>query len=500
MRRRLGSLGVRMVVASGVLAIVVAAVFAVLVLATSSLRTATTREARSKDVTTGTLSLEKVVLDLESGLRGFVLSGNPGLLEPWTRARPQVKARLAELKRLVADDPAETRRVRELAQSIAAYESDYGEPLIAIARESPAAARSPVATSEGERRIALIRRRLTGLLAVENARASASAASAKRESARARELGVAGLAVSAVLIMLFGLFLARRIARPVRQVAAGASHLAAGELSTRLEEGGPGEVGELTRSFNAMAESLEEHSVELEAQNERLRESDRLKSELVNIVSHELRTPLTSILGFTSVLRTRELGEAERQQYLAIVEEQARRLSALIEDFLDLQRIEEGHLELKQELIDVAALLREEARVFEAQSARHTLKLALPEDRLPVQGDRARLTQVVGNLLSNAIKYSPEGGDVELAGEDTGEFVHVRVRDYGVGISPEQQTKIFTKFFRGDAAARGISGTGLGLALAREIVEAHGGRMGFTSATDEGSTFWLDLPTAADGG
>ena len=488
------SLGTRVLVASVLLAIVVAVVFSVLLLAISSLHKATNSEARSKDVTAATLSLEKVVLDLEAGLRGFVISGQPDLLAPWNRARPAFRSRLADLSRLVADDPQESRQVRDVAGFVDAYEHDYGAPLIAIARESPAAARSPLAIAEGQRRIAIIRRRLTSLLTTENARASASAASAKHETAQALVLGVSGLGVSAVLILLYGLYLTRAVVAPVREVASGATRLAAGDLSARLPESGPGEIGELQQAFNVMAGSLEEGRVELETQNERLRQSDRLKSELVSIVSHELRTPLTSILGFTSIIRTREISDEDRAQYLAIVEDQARRLSTLVEDFLDLQRIEAGHLELKQELIDMAALLREEALVFETQSAQHTFKLALPDASLPVCGDPSRLKQVVGNLLSNAVKYSPQGGEVEVAGEKMGAFVHIGVRDHGVGIPADQHERIFTKFFRGDAPGRGISGTGLGLTVSREIVEAHGGRIGFTSAADAGSTFWVELP------
>jgi signal transduction histidine kinase len=311
-------------------------------------------------------------------------------------------------------------------------------------------------------------------------------------------LGVGGLGLSAALVLVLGFYLAHSIGRPVRAAAAAATQLAAGRLSVRLTEKGPGEIGELTRAFNSMADSLEQSRRELEALNELLLEQSQLKSELVSIVSHELRTPLTSIIGFTNVLLTRPHDDAARSRYLGIVDEQARRLAGLIDDFLDLQRIEDGRLELRQELIDVVALLREQEQLFAVQSTRHTLKFELPADRpLPVRGDPDRLNQVLGNLISNAIKYSPDGGEVELAGEGVDDIVRVRVRDHGIGIPAEQQPSIFTKFFRGDASKHGIAGTGLGLALAREIVEAHGGRIGFSSAADRGSTFWIELPAAS---
>ena len=160
------------------------------------------------------------------------------------------------------------------------------------------------------------------------------------------------------LIALFGIVLARSIGRPVRAVADGANRIAGGELSLRLPEEGPGEVGELTRAFNEMAERLEASHHELEDQNEELRESERGKTELVSIVSHELRTPLASVLGFTSLLLKREFDPPTRRHYLGIVDAQARRLAALLEDFLDVQRIEHEGVDLAPEKIDLASLDR----------------------------------------------------------------------------------------------------------------------------------------------
>jgi signal transduction histidine kinase len=219
-----------------------------------------------------------------------------------------------------------------------------------------------------------------------------------------------------------------------------------------------------------------------------------MKTELVSIVSHELRTPLASVLGFTALLLKREFDPPIRRHYLGIVDAQARRLAALLEDFLDVQRIEHEGLDLATERVDLAALLDEQAELYAEQSPKHTVEVELEERPLAVRGDPDRLAQVVGNLLSNAIKYSPEGGTVRLAAERSDAGVRVIVRDEGLGIPEDQQERIFTKFFRGDAGATGITGTGLGLAVSREIVEAHGGSIGFDSDPATGSTFWVELP------
>jgi signal transduction histidine kinase len=230
------------------------------------------------------------------------------------------------------------------------------------------------------------------------------------------------------------------------------------------------------------------------AQNEALQASEHAKSELISIVSHELRTPLSSVLGFTKLLLERDFEEHERRRYLGIVDAEARRLASLAEDFLDVQLLEEGKLELVTETLDAAALVREQVALFFGHGGEHTVDLRLPDEPLWVDVDPDRLSQVVGNLLANAIKYSPEGGNVEVRAEALRGDVRIVVRDSGLGIPREDQAHIFTKFFRGRAAASGIPGTGLGLAVARQIVEAHGGVIGFASEEGRGTTFWIELP------
>ncbi|HUP33183.1 MAG TPA: ATP-binding protein [Gaiellaceae bacterium] len=478
---------------SGALAILVGAAFIALILAVSAQREATEREGHSKETTVASLQVERLVLDIETGIRGLTITGSRRYLDPYEQALAELPQRIATLRGLVANDPSQRARTAELVRLIGEYRTSAAA-MVSLVRETPEIGREPLVINEAKRYTDEVRLRFRRFRAAEDMLAADAARVASSRSRLAFVVGGIAVGASMLLIVLFGVVLSRSIGRPIRAVASGARRLASGELSLRLPVEGAGEVGELTRSFNAMAERLEQSRHELEAQNEELRESERMKTELVSIVSHELRTPLASVLGFTALLLKRDFDAPSRRHYLGIVDAQARRLAALLEDFLDVQRIEHEGVDLAAERIDLALLLDEQAQLYAAQSPNHRLEVALAERPLTVRADPGRIAQVVGNLLSNAIKYSPAGGTVELVATRRGDGVRIAVRDEGLGIPEDQQSRIFTKFFRGDAGATGITGTGLGLAVSREIVEAHGGSIGFDSDPGEGTTFWLELP------
>jgi signal transduction histidine kinase len=494
-RARNASLSTRVVVGSALLSLFVAAAFAMLVYAISTLDDATKRERHATAVTAATLRLEKLVLDLQTGVRGYVLTGKANALEPYRTARAALPEKLAAFEKLPQTAP-QRRRAENLAEQIQFYVNDYTQNVLLLARELPAASRSQAVTMEDETEISGIRAGFKRFLSEENVLAARRTSAAQRRSNEAIILAVFGLIASAALIAGFGLYLARSIGRPVQSVADGATRLAGGDLSTRLVPAGPREVRELTESFNRMAERLEQSRRELETRNERLKKSEEAKSELVTVVAHELRTPLASILGFTSVLRHRETTPEEQRQYLDIIDAQGHRLASLVNDFLDVQRLDEGKLTLSRELVDMSRIVRDQTDLFSGQSPKHLIDVALPEAPLPVRGDPNRLAQVVANLLSNAIKYSPEGGLVRIEGDRENGHVKISVNDEGIGIPDEIQREIFGKFVRGHATANGIEGSGLGLAISRSLVEAHGGRIDFKSRSGEGSTFWFELPAA----
>jgi signal transduction histidine kinase/CHASE3 domain sensor protein/phage shock protein A len=244
--------------------------------------------------------------------------------------------------------------------------------------------------------------------------------------------------------------------------------------------------GELVGRIFVVRETTEEH------------DADRFKDELMATVSHELRTPLAAILGFTELLLTRDFSTDERRQHTQTVHAQAQRLSDLIGDFLDLQRLDQHAGRLSQEQVDLSTVLREQVALYAAQSDAHPIALRLPEAPLLTRGDARSLARVVGNLLSNAIKYSPDGGAVTVDAARHADTISVSVTDAGIGIPAEARERIFDRFYRVDSSeTRSIGGTGLGLSLVREIVREHGGSVTVDSLDGHGSTFSVTLPIAS---
>jgi len=475
----------------------IGATLALFFVANARLKSANTATARSATVSAAAFDVRAAVVAIDQALQGVVERYNATSLAQWRYAARSWESPAADLERAAAaSSDQQERRAHALRDEIRSYIDDYGEPVVGIARVSPSAVRSWDANTEGARR-------LTQIISDTDAVARNSAVIAANRSADAGRLadqatiaGIVALVLTPVLLILLGLWLARVVADPLRRTVAAASEVAAGNFDVRLNDRRRDEFGELAHVFNAMTESLAVSRSELIERADSLERSERHKTELISMVSHEVRTPLASVLGFTRLLLERNLPEADRRRYLEIVDAEATRLAALVSDFLDARLIEEGRFSLRREPFDLRSLVREQAEVTLGHDESHELELELPEVPLRIDGDRARLAQVVGNVLSNAVKYSPDGGTITVgAAEDHG-HARVWIADEGTGIPPEHRGQLFQPFYRGDAAAAGIPGTGLGLAVSRRIVEAHDGRIGF-DPLDRGTRFWFDLPLEA---
>jgi PAS domain S-box-containing protein len=252
-----------------------------------------------------------------------------------------------------------------------------------------------------------------------------------------------------------------------------------------------------------LAEDLtESQQLELELHQSQARaeanaELNRAKDEMMSMVSHEMRTPLASIVGFTELLATRETTPTRRAEYLAVMLQEGRRLTALINDFLDLRRIEGGHLTMRFAPGDINALIRRAVALI-GDPAGISIETRLADDMPLVRIDGDSIFRVVANLLSNARKYSPDGGTIVVGAGVVADMVEVYVQDHGLGIPGDALPKVFGKFYRVENPDRiGIKGTGLGLSICKNIVEAHGGAIGVSSdGLGKGTRFHFTVPFA----
>ncbi len=252
-----------------------------------------------------------------------------------------------------------------------------------------------------------------------------------------------------------------------------------------------GEMARMSRDA-AAAEAMREV--------ESLREVARLKDEFLGQVSHELRTPLTIIHGYAELIADGSLRkEGQIRETAAEVHENSSLMLRLVDDLLDTSRLESGRLSLKYEITDLAPWLERTTAAFAQASSTHRIVSSLPGSLPLARVDLARLGQVVNNLLTNAVRYSPEGSEVWVSARTlrSGEL-EIRVADQGIGIAADERERIFEKFYRGkDGATHSVRGTGLGLAVAKMLVEAHLGQIRVESEVGRGSTFIVRLPTSS---
>lgn len=294
-----------------------------------------------------------------------------------------------------------------------------------------------------------------------------------------------------VFIILISLLVSRRIIWPVRQLAGAAREISAGKFKTQVPVESADEIGALQGEFNSMAK--------------RLGELDELKSEFLAKITHDLRNPLGAIMGYAEVLLMGIKGPLTPQQKhsLETMQLNAGYLSELINNILDVTKLEAGRMEYSKEELDIGEAAASVAQLMQVKAAEYGVALtAQAQDGLPpAHGDSQAIRRVLTNLVSNALKFTPKGGSVVLqatASSDGG--VTVAVRDTGIGIPADKMARVFSKFaqvHKGADLPRRVPGTGLGLVICKEVVEGHGGRIWVESEPGKGTAFFFSLPPAS---
>ena len=305
--------------------------------------------------------------------------------------------------------------------------------------------------------------------------------------------------VMSILVVAIAIWMASVLTKRITLMGDGIRRFQEGDLSYRLEVKGSDEMASLTKSFNRMADEVQHSIVRLDDSRRSAESANRMKSEFLASMSHELRTPLNGILGFSELLEA-ELEDPMLREYAQTIRTSGSHLLALVTDVLDLAKIEAGRMIFNTEKINLPDLLREVVGIQAGHALRKGLELTLVEDALPpfVYADGLRLRQILFNLTSNALKFTNEGrvtvrAKVEKVNER--DFVRIEVEDTGIGIRPEDQQLVFEKFRQSESfSTRSHEGSGLGLALARQLAEHMGGGVDVTSTVGVGSIFYVRLP------
>jgi signal transduction histidine kinase len=465
-----GGLAGRMVVASGLLALVIGAAFAVLLSSVADLRAAERRARESESVLVVANRLERLVVDLETGQRGFIITGQEGFLQPWRDAQAAIPGQAATLERLVDGNPEQQARAQRIAQATTSYLHDYSIPLVETARRDLPAARTAAVTEEGKQRIDQIRDEFNRFMDTERVLAAARQRRSDAATQRAILAAAGGLGGSILLILLFAGYLMRAIVQPVRRTAAMAGRLAGGDLSARTSERGVGEIGVLERSFNTMARSLEQNREELAASRARIvAAGDQARRRIERDLHDGTQQRLVSLV---LDLRAAEAAvPPERPELRAQLDGVADGLAGALDDLRELTRgihpaiLSEGGLR----------------PALKALARRSVVPVELDVDvqtRLPEPVEVAAY-YVVSEALANTAKHAQASvAWVEVRADDGS--LHLSVRDDGVGGA--------------------TPGPGSGLIGLTDRVEALGGTIALHSPAGNGTSLQVDLPIGEGSG
>ena len=456
---------------------------------------ATAWVARTQEVRTSIERVSNKVMDANGGIRDYLLTGQESFLSPYEDAVATLPDEIARLARLVQDDPSQAVRMHRI---IAIVERDL-DTLTTIRYSPP----SKGTLTGGQRESLTTSTTLLDALRVEFSalRDQENRLLAVRTTRLERLHGqisaaivlsvVLGLSCGILAASLFTAGVTRRITRLEEDAA-----LLAQGLALAPAAAGRDEIGRLGQALERSSVLLIQREQEMRGAKDEAETANRAKNEFLSRMSHELRTPLNAILGFGQLLEMDHLS-AEQHEGVEQILRGGRHLLGLIDEVLDIAKIEAGRLALSTEPVRISEELQETLDLIEPMAtARNVLINGDRQEtcRRHVLADRQRLKQVLLNLLSNAVKYNRPGGTVTLSCQETGNGrLRVKVTDTGPGIPADKMERLFTPFDRLGAEQSEVEGTGLGLSLSKRLAEAMGGTLGIESTPGLGSTFWLEL-------
>lgn len=460
--------------------------------------------------------------DIETGQRGYVLTGQDSYLEPYTQSLPNVWTRLAEIQSLTIDNPTQQKNIAEI-KPIVRDKIAFAQKTIEQRRtQGFGVADKTIATGEGRKLMEAINVKIKEMEWEENRFLQPRMITNDRTFKNVKDLILYGSLLSIALIALTGGIVTYTTTRSLKELLRGTAALSAGELDNRVEVNTNDELRELASAFNTMSAKLEQSQEEIKQQskfleeeaahletaneslylkNEQLKELDKEKNEFLGIVAHDLKNPLFGIKGLAQILEKEyaTLSQEEIQDFSTDIRTSADRMFELISNLLDINAIEQNGVRMEIQPFEIIPVTEHAFNRFKqrANSKNITMEF-LPETHAEALADRSYTLQVLDNVISNAVKYSPFNKTVRVrVREHEGKTIRIEVADQGPGLTEEDKKKLFGKFARLSAQPTGGEhSTGLGLSIVKKLVEAMNGKILCESELGKGSTFIIELPKA----
>lgn len=455
-------------------------------------------EKRTQTVLTKLDAIQTMMLEIDSGMRGFVITGNETYLEPYNRAKQRVGPNIAELRAFMANDPEQLQELDRL-QGWTAESVAEATRKVDLRRSAGYEGAIYEVVSQRDKTLAdNIRLSIERLKTAEMTMLQKGEQELDRSFYRTIWILIVG-SLAGILALAVANFLVSSEFKKRRK-----AEVALVDANKGLEE----KIEKRTAELKTANESLKASSVERELllENEKAARKEaeianRLRDEFIATVSHELRTPINSILGWARLMKSGSLDDEKSAKGLNTIIKNSETQNRLIEDLMDVARLISGKLELETELLDPVDLI--EHAVESIKPAADAKNIALESDidsglhERFIEGDKNRLMQVFSNLLTNAVKFTPDGGSVSVNAKATVEMLTVKIIDTGVGMSANFLPQVFERFRQDDSSPRTNGGLGLGLAIVRNLVEMHGGNVSVSSeGKGKGSSFTVELPFA----
>ncbi|GFN39827.1 MAG: putative histidine kinase [Marine Group I thaumarchaeote] len=436
--------------------------------------------------------LQKLVVDAETGQRGFVITGDEDFLAPYYNGVNEFNELIEVEKKLVSDNPPQVQRLERINELFEEWQAKAAIPEIEMARTVNSDVAALLQAGTGKSILDQIRDEFTEFIRTENELKDQRFATALDLESNTKNTAILVTSFSIGIGLATAFYISRTISRPVKKLEDAANQISKGNLDVKLENKGTDEIGVLSRTFEYMAKSVRKSQ-------EIMKQADIQKEEFASMVTHELKTPLTPIITYCDLLREPKLGHLNSEQLESVneIEKSAHRLERLIADVLDAQKLDMERMRFEKKRFGVGEFMNKiQKDLFPLMKDKKIEFVNNTPEKVSLTSDDQRIRQVMNNLIRNSVDFVPqEKGKIEIGAKSEDHQVIFYVKDNGIGIPKEKHPHLFQKFYQIDTShRRKHGGTGLGLVICKGITEALGGRIWLESDAGKGATFYFGIP------